>query len=214
MSQVFLKSDAGRPWARELKNRRNPTKIGVMNIRAMDQISDDDIVVAIAQGDSSSESELVRRYQRPLMAYCCARSDASRGLDLAQQVWLKILPKLREGKYNGQHVMALLCQTARNLAVDLHRRRGENTPSLDSQPMETSCHRRSSPLSHLVAAEEMRALSDCKKRLLDKEVAVLDGDDEAPELEAVSKPRIYKLRHFAIRKLRDCVRKKLDRGAS
>lgn len=213
MNSQIINSFRARSLVVELQIGVSFLKMAGMNIRASAQTTDLDFVHAISKGHAQAESELVQKYQRKLVAFCCARSDANRGLDFAQQVWLKILPKLRSGKYDGKNMMALLCQTARNLVIDQSRRASEKSHSLDNNPIEPASTNSRCPLEQILEAEEMTAFTDCKQSLLDKEVAVLDGNENSPELESVSKPRIYKLRHFAIRKLRDCIRKKLERGA-
>ena len=202
----------GKPSCSELQFGVQALKMRHMNMRVTGQSTDEEFVQAIAEGSRQAESDLVIKYQRQLIVFCCSRTDQTRGRDIAQMVWVKILPHFRSGKYNGRNVMALLCQTARNLIMDDRKRAESRNSSLDNSPLEAESARTSTPLVELLQAEELDAFTDCKRRLSGEMQKVLERNEEVSGAGDMSKSKIYKLRHYAIKKLRDCVRGKLERG--
>jgi len=88
-------------------------------------LADSDLVVRAIAGREESFEELVRRYQRPLVAYVYRMvGDYDAALDLTQEVFIKVYGSL--ARYRSEFKFSTwIYRIAHNAAVD-HLRRGNN----------------------------------------------------------------------------------------
>lgn len=80
--------------------------------------SDDELMYALGKGDEDSLTELVRRYQRPLVGYLTGIvNDVERARDLSQEAFLRVY-RHAAGYRTSSRFTTWLYHIARNLARD------------------------------------------------------------------------------------------------
>jgi RNA polymerase sigma-70 factor (ECF subfamily) len=98
-------------------------------------VAPQDLADRIRAGDRQAETELVRRYSRPIMTLLRHRTgNVQRAEDLHQDTFFVVLQRLRtSGIDDPAHVSAFLHQTAINLLIGDNRReaRRKTQPDLD-----------------------------------------------------------------------------------
>ncbi|MDT5156433.1 MAG: polymerase sigma-70 factor, subfamily [Acidobacteriota bacterium] len=87
-------------------------------------VADTDLVLRALAGREDSFEELVRRYQRPIVAYVYRMvGDYDSALDLAQEVFIKVYNSL--GRYRSEFKFSTwIYRIAHNAAIDYLRRQG------------------------------------------------------------------------------------------
>lgn len=172
-------------------------------------------IAAVRPGiDGEAEAALCRRLAPRVRLYGLRHlRDAHAAADLAQQVLMMTLERLRSGAIRDpEQIVSFVFGTSRQLVVDLRRglaRRerllqtyGDDVPAVDP--------------SHAPALDHAR-LRDCLERLAerDRSVLVLSFYDERPARNVgvelgLSEANVRVIRHRALQRLRDCV----EAGAS
>jgi RNA polymerase sigma factor (sigma-70 family) len=130
------------------------------------------LVERIRAGDAAAEDELVRRFQRPVLAILVARTrDREACRDLAQEAFLAVLQALREGRLReAGKLAAFVSGTARNLALKFIRTRRTQPLPADAAPEPAT-----RPLDvDLEAHERVGLVSQALGRLEDGERLVLE----------------------------------------
>jgi len=98
---------------------------------------DAELMLAYARrGDVAALSELVRRHERPLMAYLRAAAPSTADAqDAFQEVWFRVIRAATS--YHGGSVGSFLAHVARAVVIDRYRRDGRAVfVSLDAAPEE------------------------------------------------------------------------------
>src|SRR5436189_5745918 len=92
----------------------------------LNAITDSDLVLRAIAGREDGFEELVRRYQRPIVAYVYRMiGDYDMALDLAQEVFIKVYNSL--GRYRPEFKFSTwIYRIAHNASID-HLRRAGNT---------------------------------------------------------------------------------------
>ena len=93
-------------------------------------VSDGELVSRAIAGREESFEELVRRYQRPIVAYLYRLvGDYEAALDLTQDVFIKVYKSL--ARYSSEHRFSTwIYRIAHNTAIDYLRRTGARTQEL------------------------------------------------------------------------------------
>jgi len=114
------------------------------------------LVERIRAGDASAEEELVRAYQRGVIAIATARThDREAARDIAQDVMIAVLKSLREGQLRDCSKLAGFIQgTARNL-INNHLRRQTNRAEVELVPEDTPG---ADPVAQAESAERQRLI--------------------------------------------------------
>ena len=96
------------------------------------------LVERIRTGDASAEEELVRTYQRGVLAIAAARThDREAARDVTQEVMIAVLKALREGQLRESDKLAAFIQgTARNL-INNYLRKQTNRAEVELVPEDT-----------------------------------------------------------------------------
>lgn len=129
------------------------------------------------------------------------------------EVWVRVWTNLREKPFTG-HFRGWIFQIARNLAIDLRRRRrpeslGETEHATDS--------RQSSPLERLLDTERRDRLSTCMDRLNPEQAAVVRGKLGGEDYEELCRrlglgsAQAHKLFFNAKKLLESCLEGRADR---
>ena len=95
------------------------------------EISDSELVINAIKGRESSFEELVRRYQRPIVAYVYRMlGDYDAALDVTQEIFIKIYNSL--SRYSSEYKFSTwIYRIAHNAAIDYMRRHKQNEQSLE-----------------------------------------------------------------------------------
>lgn len=105
----------------------SPATRGTAKVRRLVPFSEqpDDRLVSMARGGSDEAfAEIVRRFERPLLAYCSRIVDRGRAEDAVQQAFLHALRALRSDNRRKLALRPWLYAIARNCAFDIHTGRG------------------------------------------------------------------------------------------
>jgi RNA polymerase sigma-70 factor (ECF subfamily) len=96
-------------------------------------LSDVELIAGAIKGRESGFEELVRRYQRPIVAYVYRMlSDYEASLDVTQEVFIKVYNSL--DKYSSEYKFSTwLYRIAHNAAIDWMRRNSANLQSLETE---------------------------------------------------------------------------------
>lgn len=107
--------------------------ISMENIRLL---SDVELIASAIKGRESGFEELVRRYQRPIVAYVYRMlNDYEASLDVTQEVFIKVYNSL--DKYSSEYKFSTwLYRIAHNAAIDWMRRNSANLQSLETENAE------------------------------------------------------------------------------
>jgi RNA polymerase sigma-70 factor (ECF subfamily) len=102
----------------------------------LDRHSDTDLVGAVRQGDRSAYAELVERYYGKVFVVCFAvLGNIHDAEDVAQDAMIAGLQKLRQLREAGQFG-PWIAQIARNLSVNLVRKKAATERALNRKPTE------------------------------------------------------------------------------
>ena len=95
--------------------------------------SDVELIASAIKGRESGFEELVRRYQRPIVAYVYRMlGDYEASLDVTQEVFIKVHNSL--DKYSSEYKFSTwLYRIAHNAAIDWMRRNSANLQSLETE---------------------------------------------------------------------------------
>lgn len=106
------------------------TTISMENIQTL---SDVELIASAIKGRESGFEELVRRYQRPIVAYVYRMlNDYEAALDVTQEVFIKVYNSL--DKYSSEYKFSTwLYRIAHNAAIDWMRRNSANLQSLETE---------------------------------------------------------------------------------
>ncbi|MEO8670034.1 MAG: sigma-70 family RNA polymerase sigma factor [Tahibacter sp.] len=175
------------------------------------------LAARIAGGDRAAESELVRRYTRPLLAVLQQRvrqHEAAR--DLVQETFIVVLERLREGRIDEPDRLAgFLRQTAINLAIGEGRKQQRQRTDAMGEQIGELVDESAGPLRQL----ERQQLSGLVRRLIgelsverDRDLLwrhyVLDTDkDELCREYALSTEHFDRVLHRARARLRELMEK-------
>ena len=104
--------------------------ISMENIKTF---SDVELIASAIKGRESGFEELVRRYQRPIVAYVYRMlDDYEASLDVTQEVFIKVYNSL--DKYSSEYKFSTwLYRIAHNAAIDWMRRNSANLQSLETE---------------------------------------------------------------------------------
>lgn len=104
--------------------------ISMENIQSF---SDVELIASALGGRESGFEELVRRYQRPIVAYVYRMlNDYEASLDVTQEVFIKVYNSL--DKYSSEYKFSTwLYRIAHNAAIDHMRRNSQNLQSLETE---------------------------------------------------------------------------------
>lgn len=104
--------------------------ISIENIQIL---SDVELIASAIKGRESGFEELVRRYQRPIVAYVYRMlNDYEASLDVTQEVFIKVYNSL--DKYSSEYKFSTwLYRIAHNAAIDWMRRNSANLQSLETE---------------------------------------------------------------------------------
>ena len=104
--------------------------ISMENIQTL---SDVELIARAIKGRESGFEELVRRYQRPIVAYVYRMlNDYEASLDVTQEVFIKVYNSLE--KYSSEYKFSTwLYRIAHNAAIDWMRRNSANLQSLETE---------------------------------------------------------------------------------
>ena len=104
--------------------------ISMENIQTL---SDVELIAKAISGRESGFEELVRRYQRPIVAYVYRMlNDYEASLDVTQEVFIKVYNSLE--KYSSEYKFSTwLYRIAHNAAIDWMRRNSANLQSLETE---------------------------------------------------------------------------------
>jgi RNA polymerase sigma-70 factor (ECF subfamily) len=92
--------------------------VAIINDPARAGLSDDQLMLALGQGDDGGLSELVRRYQSPLVGYLTGIvNDVERARDLSQETFLRVF-RHAAGYRTHSRFTTWLYHIARNVARD------------------------------------------------------------------------------------------------
>lgn len=107
--------------------------ISMENIQTL---SDVELIAKAIRGRESGFEELVRRYQRPIVAYVYRMlNDYEASLDVTQEVFIKVYNSL--DKYSSEFKFSTwLYRIAHNAAIDWMRRNSANLQSLETENAE------------------------------------------------------------------------------
>lgn len=105
-------------------------------MKNLSSLSDEEMVQLYVKGNDKAFDEIVRRYESKVFTYI-KRSvpDQEEAEDIYQEVFMKVVVLLRNGKYTDQGKFGLwLMRVAHNLTIDRFRRQpSEFTNSLDDE---------------------------------------------------------------------------------
>ncbi len=163
-------------------------------------------------GAQSAFRQLYERHAPALLSFLASRSGRSDAEDLAQAVWLRAW-ELLPTHYRDGHFRGWLFQMARNLAAD-HRKkhRPELDAGLDARPGLGD----DATVGDVLERERAIVLHDCLSKLPPAEADLVRarlGGEKYEDLLAsdpASRNAAYKRFHHAVRKLNDCVQRKLQ----
>src|ERR687890_316717 len=107
--------------------RMNASAVALENFASL---ADSDLVVRAIAGREDGFAELVRRYQRPIVAYVYRMvGDYDAALDLTQEVFIKVYGSLT--RYRSEYKFSTwIYRIAHNAAID-HLRRCDNSRTED-----------------------------------------------------------------------------------
>ena len=181
-------------------------------------LSDEVLARRIAEGPPDAtaveESELYRRYAPRVRLYGLRHlRDAGRADDLAQEVLLLTIDRLRAGDVRRpEEIGSFILGTSRMMA-QAERRTERRREALRARFVEASPHVSPTPLSGLDAPRVAACLRGLAER--DRLVVLLTfyAELEAPRIAAdlgVSPGAVRVIRHRAMARLRDCVMKRVQ----
>jgi len=112
-------------------------------MKAKQQEPVETLVQKIIDGDSSAETEIVQRYQTPLMVILCNSSkDRVLAEDIAQDTWIIVLQKIRNGDVREpKQLAAFIRQVGKNQLIMRYRKNEKdkhNEPVDDDKTYSTS----------------------------------------------------------------------------
>jgi RNA polymerase sigma-70 factor (ECF subfamily) len=145
-----------------------PHRPAVSSLTAEEQIR---LVDRIRGGDAAAEDELVRTFQRPVLALLVARTrDREACRDLAQETFMAVLTAVRAGRLReAAKLAAFVSGTARNLALKFIRSRRTQPLPADEAPEPRS----PAPEADLEAEERAVLVAQALDHLEDSERQVL-----------------------------------------
>jgi RNA polymerase sigma-70 factor (ECF subfamily) len=155
--------------------------------------------------------ELYQRYARRLLAFLRGRIPAADCEDVHHATWVRVWERLVDG-FQGGNFRAWLFQIARNLTIDLLRRRRAQPLEATADPGDAS----PGPESGLLESERQAVLEGCLGKLTERAADLVRGRLAGEEYETLA-PRLglsttqaHKLWHTAVAELKPCV----ERGLS
>lgn len=124
------------------------------------EMTDEQMVVDALTGDSEALTNLVRRYDRPMIRFFYRQcGDWELARDLRQELFCKLLRILPQFDRRGVPFRAWFYRVARNLAIDnLHRRRMVNFQPLDAAEGEREFATETDQPSHHAERNEFHTL--------------------------------------------------------
>lgn len=173
---------------------------------AGDAVPDGDLARRVAGGDRAAEAELCRRLFPRVRLYGLRHlRDAAAAADLAQDVLLTVLARLRQGALREpDRVASFVLGTCRQLATASARTRRRRDALLASEPPPEPA-RPVDPLPHERLVRCLSALAARERTIvLATFYAEQPADDIARE-HGISAGNVRVLRHRALRRLRDCL---------
>jgi RNA polymerase sigma-70 factor, ECF subfamily len=127
------------------------------------QLSDDELMRMAAAGLSAAYEEILRRYERPVRAYCArVLGAADAGDDAAQELFLEIW-RTRDRYEARARFRSFLFSSARNHCTSLLRRRKVARTHARADDLATSIEQE--PLDRVLAQERRRHLQSMVARL-------------------------------------------------
>lgn len=104
-----------------------------ISMEKIQNFTDVELIASAIKGRESGFEELVRRYQRPIVAYVYRMlSDYEASLDVTQEVFIKVYNSL--DKYSSEYKFSTwLYRIAHNAAIDWMRRNSANLQSLETE---------------------------------------------------------------------------------
>ena len=118
------------------------------------------LVDRIRNGDPAAETELVRRFSRPLMTMLRHRTgDIQHAEDLHQDTFVVVLQRLRAGGIEDPaRLSAFLHKTALNLLIGDYRKQSRRKTHADTDLVQREADHDSDQLGNLIRAESDRAV--------------------------------------------------------
>lgn len=165
--------------------------------------------IAAAPGDAAAETELYRRLAPRIRLYGLKHlRDAQAAADLAQQVMLLTLERLRAGKLrDAERLASFVFGTCRMQVLDLRRTGARRARLLDRYATAPQVEEPAAALGldHARVAECLDRLSERERSVL-----VMTFHDEQPAREVaaalgLSEGNVRVIRHRGLGRLRDCV---------
>jgi RNA polymerase sigma-70 factor (ECF subfamily) len=104
-----------------------------ISMENIQELSDVELIAKALRGRESGFEELVRRYQRPIVAYVYRMlGDYEASLDVTQEVFIKVYNSL--DRYSSEYKFSTwLYRIAHNAAIDHMRRNSQNLQSLETE---------------------------------------------------------------------------------
>jgi RNA polymerase sigma-70 factor (ECF subfamily) len=104
-----------------------------ISMENVQDLSDVELIAKALRGRESGFEELVRRYQRPIVAYVYRMlGDYEASLDVTQEVFIKVYNSL--DRYSSEYKFSTwLYRIAHNAAIDHMRRNSQNLQSLETE---------------------------------------------------------------------------------
>lgn len=121
--------------------------------------SEADLIARVRAGDRSAETEIIRRYNRAVLAVARQRlRNAEDARDVAQETFVVVLKRLRsEGIDDPRAMAAFVRQTAANLAIGERRKQDRRRTDADSEFVASVIDESGGPLA-LLEREQIREL--------------------------------------------------------
>ena len=166
--------------------------------------------VAVGPDPTGAFKMLFARHHGRLLAFLLARY-RNVAEDVAQEAWLRVLSSLKTGPRAVPNFRAYLFQIARNLALDVHRRKQAGPLTADDDPPDPV----PPTLDGLLDAERREVVRGCLKMLPpdQRDVIAAASGGEKPEETAgrlgVPRRLIDQRKSRALAALRECVQKHL-----
>lgn len=104
-----------------------------ISMENIQELSDVELIAKALRGRESGFEELVRRYQRPIVAYVYRMlGDYEASLDVTQEVFIKVYNSL--DRYSSEYKFSTwLYRIAHNASIDHMRRNSQNLQSLETE---------------------------------------------------------------------------------